>query len=340
MDMDATDRKILYALDVDSSLRYSELAKAARTSAELVRYRVLRLKHGGIIQQTACDLDFNRLGFISCQLLIRLQSLSAGQVKDIARTLASFPSVSWLARVEGEYHLEVVLRIQDPGALAVFLDSVTSAFGHVIAKRSLLINLEQTHVPRDYLLKRKARKSRPKRAASAFRTAILDSVDYEIVRLIQEDARQTLQRLASRLQDDSGGEIALTPEAVRHRLNRLRERGIIRGYLLFLNNRAMGQVVYRVLVSLSGASERARAELIENCMSEPRCVFYSRTVGEWDMEIEFEVATHAELREILARVTTLRGGSVRDYSVLEMVESFRFNLVFQPPSTRASLRGP
>jgi len=326
--MDTIDRKLLYALDINSSLSYAELARVTRLPQELVRYRTLRLEREGIIQQTAGEIDFHLLGYLSFQILFRLQSVSEAKIKIIGKEFTKRPFVSWVARVEGKYQLEVVLRVVDPSALHNFLEAVNSSFGDVIAKRTLMVNVEQTHLSRDYLRNRKKRSPSEVRIPSTFGTLSLDETDRSILRVLQQSARFGRKETATKLIEDSKGKISYTPEGVANRLRALENRGVVRGYLLAIDNKRLQQQVYRVLFAFRQQSAEQQKRFLSCCRSEPRCVFYLRTLGEWDLELEFEVSSSGELREILARLTEVAGAEIKDYSILEQLEIYKFNMVF------------
>lgn len=326
--MDLLDRRLLYELDLNSSLRYAELGRRLKVQSELVRYRLLRLERDGIIGQTTSSLDLHGLGLMSFQVLFRLQNVSETRIEDISRTLMNFPNVSWLARVEGAYHLEVIIRVPEPNGLTTFLEAVNDLFGEVIANRTLMANVGQQHLPRDYLKGRKRRSYRPKRASAQFGTLHLDEIDRSILRILQQCARTGRVELARTLLERSEGRISLTPEGVAHRQRSLEERGVIHEYLLSLNNGKMDQMVYRVLYAFSRMTPAKQSDFLKRCFSEPRCVFYTRTLGEWDIELEFEVTSPSELRAILARITTPDSAEIKDYCILERRELLRFNLVF------------
>lgn len=332
--LDLEDRKLLFALDGDASKRFSVLARELDLPRELVRYRVLRFEREGLMAQTACAPDFDRLGFVTYQLLLKLHSVNEAQIRDLAKRISARRGVAWLARVEGDFQLEIVFRVPNPLALGALLDDILREHGALIAKRLLMVNLDQRHLSRDYLLNRKKRKRLPTPQAlagkeqSQFAMEQLDSVDTGIVRLLQQSARQGPKQLADGLAEVNTDAGRLSAEGIARRVRQLEERGVIQGYLLVLDNRCVEQLVFRVFFAFNHDMRDARRRFLSAAVVEPRCVFYARTIGEWDVQLEFEVQSSEQLREILARISAAAPGTVRDYSVLEQVERYRFNLVF------------
>ncbi|HEX7115190.1 MAG TPA: Lrp/AsnC family transcriptional regulator [Steroidobacter sp.] len=80
---------------------------------------------------------------------------------------------------------------------------------------------------------------------------MLDRIDRQLLNLMQEDASQTAERLAERVE--------LSPSAIQRRLRRLREEGVIAGQTVILDPKKVGSPTFFV-VSLQ--VERERPELL------------------------------------------------------------------------------
>jgi DNA-binding Lrp family transcriptional regulator len=85
----------------------------------------------------------------------------------------------------------------------------------------------------------------------------LDNTDREILRLLLEDGRRPWADIADR--------VSLSPPAVADRVERLREMGVVRGFMIELDRSRLRKGV-EILVELAtelGASERVRAAAAE-----------------------------------------------------------------------------
>jgi Lrp/AsnC family leucine-responsive transcriptional regulator len=61
----------------------------------------------------------------------------------------------------------------------------------------------------------------------------LDGTDLDILRLLQEDARRSVADIA--------GRVALSAPAVKRRMDRLEQRGVITGYTVLVDHAALGR---------------------------------------------------------------------------------------------------
>jgi Lrp/AsnC family leucine-responsive transcriptional regulator len=63
LDIDATDRAILAALQNDARARHAELGRAVGLTAPAVAARIRRLEHGGIITGYHAQIDLKKAGY-------------------------------------------------------------------------------------------------------------------------------------------------------------------------------------------------------------------------------------------------------------------------------------
>lgn len=106
----------------------------------------------------------------------------------------------------------------------------------------------------------------------------LDAKDRQLLDLLQQDARRSLETLA--------GEVGLSAPAVQRRIKRLREAGIITGEVAVVDPAAVGlPMTFIVVVEL----ERERAEQIDafrrKVMAEPQVQQGYYVTGEGDFVI-------------------------------------------------------
>ena len=64
--IDATDRKILAALQADAAQSLDDIAKAVGSSKTPVWNRIRKLREAGVIGQQTVILDAEKLGFEAC----------------------------------------------------------------------------------------------------------------------------------------------------------------------------------------------------------------------------------------------------------------------------------
>ncbi len=117
--MDQTDFEIIQRLQVDGRKPFTDIAKELGISEGTVRNRVARLLEDSVIQIIGM-IDPIHLGY-DAPAMIGL-SVQPPMLESVAATLASFPEVSYLIMVSGEFDLIVEVLCRDRGSLASFLN--------------------------------------------------------------------------------------------------------------------------------------------------------------------------------------------------------------------------
>ena len=117
--MDDLDIKIINELQRDGRLPYTDIAKSLNVSEGTVRNRVARLIDEQIIH-IAGMLDPTQVGF-EAPAMIGV-TVQPPMLESVAETIASFPEVSYLIMVSGEFDLFVEVFCRDRDDLAAFLN--------------------------------------------------------------------------------------------------------------------------------------------------------------------------------------------------------------------------
>jgi Lrp/AsnC family leucine-responsive transcriptional regulator len=127
----------------------------------------------------------------------------------------------------------------------------------------------------------------------------MDSLDFEILSLIQNDARVAHASVGERL--------GLTAPAVHARIKRLERDGVIRGYLTSIDPLSVNQTLLafvRVMISASGKDERAFEAFV---LDEANILECHDISGEDSYMLKIRTDSPASLRRLLSRIREFRG---------------------------------
>jgi Lrp/AsnC family leucine-responsive transcriptional regulator len=135
--MDATDLKILRALEEDARLAYAELGVRVGLAASSVHDRVRKLERAGVIRGYGADIDMERAGapitaFVS--LALRPESPS-----DIPGLVAEFPLVQSCYSVAGDNSYVLLVRAPTTQALEELLDALRAKL-EVTTKSTIVLS--------------------------------------------------------------------------------------------------------------------------------------------------------------------------------------------------------
>lgn len=117
--MDNIDLELIAILQKDGRMPFTEIARKLDISEGTVRNRLARLQEQKVIQVVGMVDPYN-LGF-DAPAMIGV-SVDPPQLESAAKVIATFPEVSYLVMVSGEFDMIVEVMCKDREALATFLN--------------------------------------------------------------------------------------------------------------------------------------------------------------------------------------------------------------------------
>lgn len=129
-------------------------------------------------------------------------------------------------------------------------------------------------------------------------TVGLDEIDQQIVALLRENARRSFS--------DIGSRVALSPPAVKRRVDRLEEAGVIRGYSAVLDHAALGWSTHAV-VSLFCEGRISAAEILATAGRLPEVAAAHTIAGEASAILHLHARDTEHLERALERLREAHG---------------------------------
>lgn len=144
----------------------------------------------------------------------------------------------------------------------------------------------------------------------------LDTADFRLIDILQEDGRITNQALAQRC--------GMSPAACHERVRRLRERGVIRGTVALIDPKALDcALLIFVEVVLDRTTDDAFRAFADHVRAIPEILECHMVAGGFDYLIKARVSDMAAYRAFLGNILASVPGvrETRTYAVLEQVKA-------------------
>jgi Lrp/AsnC family transcriptional regulator, leucine-responsive regulatory protein len=125
----------------------------------------------------------------------------------------------------------------------------------------------------------------------------MDPIDREILALLVEDARRTY--------DDIAGHVALSAPAVKRRVDRLRQRGALRGFTAVIDHAALGART-EALLELFFAPGTTLEQVTETLRAYPEVVEAWSVTGDADAIARVRTRDNGDLERVIMDLQ--RGG--------------------------------
>ncbi len=316
--LDSVDRRILYELDINSRQPGSTLAKKVGLSKAGVGLRIKKLLNERVISSLYTVIDISKLGFTIHKTFLKLQNLDQVKEAELIAFLVHQSDVVWVASCEGMFDLAFGTWARNVEHLDRTLKELNRQFGAYISERQIATIIRGEYFIRDYLAQRKEpsefRKSFFGSVASA---TDMDRANWTILSELAKNSRSTSVMISRKAR--------ISPDAVALRIKHLENAGIIRHYNIVPNEAQYPYLHYKVVISFRSISEERERALIEYCRISPNIVYIVKSLGPWDFEFDVEVESAGQFRTILMDLKSEFQDVIRDYSVLQIYQVYKYN---------------
>ena len=287
LDLDKKDRDLLYWLDVDGRMTYSQLAKRTKMSKQLVKYRIERLEQEGFIKGYFPMIDTSRLGFITFRVYFKFRNLAPEKKETIIEYLKSQKSIWAVVLIAGKWDVALGVSVKDIYDFYDTWDKILKEHLESIGDYKVSIYSPIYHYAKSYLIEKEDKSAI--RILGGKDKAEFDKKDIQILLKLSKNARISLLELSDSLK--------MTPESISYRIKQLEKKGIIQGYRAMIDVHKMGYEFYKAEIRLSNYDKIE--QIFTYCHFQPNINQVDKTIGGETLEIEFHVKSLHEMLKLI-----------------------------------------
>ncbi|MEW5996687.1 MAG: Lrp/AsnC family transcriptional regulator [Candidatus Micrarchaeota archaeon] len=293
-DLDKTDRKILYHLDRNARATLSTLARKVGISKESLHYRIKRLRKKNYITKFYTIINTAKLGYYLFKMYVQLQNTTEDTEKKMIDYLYAHPRYAWSCFSSGRWDMLIAVWCEDPLDFEEsFLMGFMNRFSDYILAREVSITKHNINQNRRWFYQTDEEPISSDVGGKAEKIG-LDETDREILRIIANNARMPLIRIAEMAKT--------TPTVVRHRLKSLEKKGVILAYKISFDLDVYDYEFCKSFIYLKNVNKKRLGEFLGYCRHNANILNMVTTFGSWDTELEFEVPNfeyfHSEMKKI------------------------------------------
>lgn len=314
--IDIKDKKILYELDRNARQPLSEIAKKVGLSRESILYRLRKYLEEGIIRNYLSVINMAKLGFTHYKVYLKLQNLSEAEEKHMINYLAKNPFISWISSCDGGYSLIYAVKARNTIELNSIITQINNKFGKFIKSQDTTTIIDAHHFYRDYLIGNKATTERRIIWGGNPTEFQLDKINIEILDSISKDSRISAVDIADSLD--------VSADSILQRIKKLERAQIIEHYTIWPRVEKINRSYYKVLLSLQNVDEETEKKLIEYCLNDVNIIYVVKCLGQWQFELDIEVASLGEFRSLMRQFTNTFSKVVSGYSSLSIYEEYKY----------------
>lgn len=293
MELDSLDKKLLCLLDANGRATCKKLAKASRSSPEVVRYRVNRLLEKGIIRNFMALLNFSEFGFVGHGVFCRI--ISEKKKGQAINYLKAHPRVYWIAEFGGRYDLAFAVLAKDSLEFYSILGEIKENTSGALSDWDIAIRMQLTQFPRGYLLNaHPKRKSSPPHFGRELRHHPISKTDFEILKAISQNGRMGPVELSRSL--------GIPPSTIAFRMKKLAKERVLQGVSPQTICQEFGYQSFQLFLSVENPDSQKRRKLFNYCQDNPNVIFFVEVLGKWSFELIYETKDEKEFQKELVHL--------------------------------------
>ena len=295
-------------LDADASDK--ELAQRSGLSQHATRNVRTSLLRRGLIKPIY-HIDLFALGYLDFTAFFNRGAESSASQRRLEHTIMTHPRVMGFNRMGGGYRYMLwfwAKQVHEAEALFTLLRP-TEAGAHF--EKTVRLAIDWTVFTPQHLSSR-AEKRRSINMTSKTTLVTLDDTDEAILNALSRHPEATLPTVARTL--------SMPPSTLQYRIEKLKERGIIRGKIYRLATDKIGVQSYRVLIVDRGMNE-AQKNLFRKAIAQCHNVLAALScTGNWDYELRFETENSRELDTFCQSLYDTFGAAIDSIKILPQFE--------------------
>ncbi|MEK6927709.1 MAG: Lrp/AsnC family transcriptional regulator [Nanoarchaeota archaeon] len=290
-EIDNTDRRIIYELDLNARMPTTKLSKKLRLSREKVNYRINNLVSKGIIRKFVTMINPVKLGYSIYKMFFKFQNLNKEKEKEMISYLIKNNYVYWVALAQGRWDLNLTVFAKDINHFDEILSEFISKYGKYILEQEFNTTLEVGILSKNWILEKNSTERKIFRFGGRVENIPIDKTDIEILKILANNGRMNSTEIARKINS--------TERKVIYRMKNLEKIGIILGYTTSLNLDLLDMQFFKATINLNLLSPEEKRKLIEYCKIIPNLGFFVFCVGSWPFEAEFIVKNNKQFYDII-----------------------------------------
>jgi Lrp/AsnC family transcriptional regulator for asnA, asnC and gidA len=316
MELDLKDRKILYYLDLNSRQSFSQIGKKVGIHKDVVARRVKKLFDNGIIKFITCTNDY-KLGFSYLRFCFTYQYVTPEIKKKIIEYFVNNKYAVTVIESEGLCDLIVIMAVKNTPVFYPMWYNIFSKYRDYFANLTISIYCEIIEYKYSFLLDESGQKKEDRVWFKRYddgTLAILDDLDYNILRLIANNARMPTIKIAQKLNT--------TVHTIQNRIQKLIKSRVILGFRITIDYSKIGFQLYRLQIFLKDSTQVKN--IIDYVESNPKLVRRIVSLGNVDLEFMFFLKNLNELNHILKDLSSKFPNAIKNYSYIMHTKTYKY----------------
>lgn len=288
--LDLKNWKILNQLDLNCRQSDAEIGKKVRLSKQVVNYRIKKLVDEGIITSFFPQVNIAKLGYGAHKVYLQFGGLTEEKEEEMWDYLIGQRNIVWVITCSGKWDLVFGIVSRNIEQFDQVLTDFMNNYSDYIVNRAITVFNKATIHHRKWLLKQK---QQPVYwlIGGKIEEVKIDGIDKKILNVLNENARMHIIEISKKVEVSSS--------LIIQRLKKLQEKGIIKAFRIGLNRKKLGMNYCKAFIYYQSKTSEKENQLLAYCYNLSNILGVSKSIGPWDLELEFEVNNYDDFHKAM-----------------------------------------
>lgn len=289
MQLNQLQSDLLYLLESNAALSFSELARIADCREHTVRRAFHAFVKMGLITGRSVYVNTMKLGLTDHALYFSVSAEDASGEHPLIKSLQNSHMVRWLADVGGAFDYSVTFLATSVSEVREYIDSLTARHRDVFLGKQLALRTYMVRYPRRYLSKHRGWSDQFAMGETVSPVEI-DDTDRAILYQMSSSGFRSDAQVSQR--------VGISPSVLTRRLSRLREQEIVVGHTYRVNMALLGYSSFRILLTMKRLGSDLRRRMLAFCQKHIAVRILIESFGSWDYELELELPHTRAIKQL------------------------------------------
>ena len=314
--MQKIDYVAVYLRSENARMGLRDLSRRLHKSPQLLKYSTAILEKENILYEPYFIFDYSYFGLILFRVYFKGIYIKEQDKLRIIKELKDNPYVLSVYELTGEFDLAVEFASPNPSKFNKEFKKIISD-NPLLKEYKIVLNLVTHIYPRHYLIKD------PELQSLAGQKIIggdreKDEFSRQEMSLLKVLLKHPTIRY-TRLAKESGMNVKTAKSA----LNNLMKRNIIKGCKFLINKNKLGINKNRLFLKLHNLNWERESHLMKYLHDNQEVIQVSKTVGDWDMEIDLEALDKSSIRSMILRLREEFSDLIGQFNLIEVYDYYK-----------------
>lgn len=322
MKLDVIDRKIVYLLSQNARFSDSSIAKALKTSKEVVHYRIKRMQKEGFLCGFITLVADRALGQVVNT--VDLQLHPGFEPAELVQKLVSDSRVSHVKHYNTQLDLQFGVTTNSAHEFAAFFEIFLEQHHRIIKDYTISIILEESYTGLDFILD--GIKDLPlvaERKGSSFQKEFMDAPEHDylpdekdrtILNALRLNARLPLLQLAQK--------VHLAAPSVQRRISAMVQSRVIKAFIPYAQFSYLGYQWHTLHLRTKNLSQE---QLLQFLRQHPNGVWLSRRLGKWNYHVTIFARNNTEFNAVVQELCRTFREHIIAYDSSIVFKQYKYN---------------